>query len=251
MDVVIVLPDGVTVFEALGPWGVFARLDDTTVRMVGDRAGRVPGHGSKVPLVAETSYLFLDPTHVADVLVVPGGLGIRQLVHDRSMLDWLRTAHESARWTIGISTGSVLLSAAGLLTERDATTHWLARDLLEDEGAHAVPERVVRSDDIVTATGAVSGLEAALLVAAEERGREVVDHIRADLDDELTGRLSDNRPAGPDEMRQLTGLPARSPGAPFVDGPSEGPWWRRARGWSPRTGRLRVRGRSELAPTVG
>lgn len=221
---VVLLSPGVTAYEALGAYGVFRRTTGATVRMVGERPGRVGAHGCKVALVAESS--FRDVT-VADVIVVPGGLGARRLVDDVEVTDWLRSVHETTQWTVGVSTGSALLSAAGLLDGQDATTHWLATDLLEDRGVHAVPERMVRSGRVVTATGAVSGLEAALFVVGRIRGRDEADRIRDLLGDELTGTVAANKPVGAEALAALSGVATSDDLAPYVV-PSEGPG-RRAR----------------------
>jgi hypothetical protein len=209
--------------------------------------------------VAEASYRFVEPTDVADVLVVPGGLGIRGLVADRGVLDWLRVAQATARWTVAISTGSVLLSAAGVLDGQDATTHWLATDLLEQSGAHPVDGRIVRSGNVLTATGAVTGLQAALFVVGDLEGPEAADRIRADLDEEADVDLSTNRPVSADVLAELSGVGAR-PGesAPFDLDPegvrrkgrrrSSRPRARRVRSgrasWRPRSGRIVVVDRS-------
>lgn len=245
MRVVILLPTGVTVFEALGPYGVFRRAEDAQITMLGDRAGRVPGHGSKVALVADASYLFVEPHGVADVLVVPGGLGIQGLLADRSVLDWLRAAQATATWTVAVSTGSVLLSAAGVLDGREATTHWLATDLLAESGARPVAERIVRSGSVLTATGAVAGLEAALFVVARLEGQARADDIRGQLDDEVTGELSKNRPVAPAVLAELSAAGTRpDEPAPFDLGPDRPARrrrpTRRRRRWTPRAGRLIV-----------
>ena len=101
-----------------------------------------------------------------DVVVVPGGIGIRRLVEDERAPAWVAGAHESSEWTTAVSTGSVLLAAAGVSLEGDATTHWLATELLEEQGAHAVAERVVRSGKVLTAEGAAAAVEMALDVVA-------------------------------------------------------------------------------------
>lgn len=96
-----------------------------------------------------------NPLH-PDILVVPGGLGWRQVVDDASVRAWLTSAAHSARAVLAISTGSLLLAACGQLEGADATGHWLADDELARLGARPTGQRVVatRHGRVATASGA-------------------------------------------------------------------------------------------------
>ncbi|POW95746.1 thiamine biosynthesis protein ThiJ, partial [Serratia marcescens] len=99
-----------------------------------------------------------------EVVVFPGGIGTRQLIHDEAIRDWLRAVHPNTRFTTSVCTGSLLLAAAGLLEGLTATTHWGAADLLNNLGARYVPERVVEHlpQRIITSAGVSSGIDMAL-----------------------------------------------------------------------------------------
>ncbi len=70
-----------------------------------------------------------------------------------------------------------MLAAAGLLTGRRATCHWLSLDQLALFGVEPVAERVVEDGDRMTGAGVTSGLDFALTLTArlfgEERARRV------------------------------------------------------------------------------
>lgn len=234
----MLLSPGVTAYEALGPYGVFRRAPSTEVVLVADHPGPVPAQGAKVSLVAEAAYRDVE---LADVVVVPGGIGIRRLVEDRDVLDWVRSLHATSQWTVAVSTGSVLLAAAGGLDGAEATTHWLATDLLEDQGANAVADRLVRSGRVLTATGAVSGIEAALYVVGRVRGTEIADGIRSHLDEALTGAVAANKPLAAPAMAELSGVDAETGDPPPYVLPSHPP-----RGSSRRARSPRVRRRSRM-----
>jgi putative intracellular protease/amidase len=184
MQVAILLSPGVTAFEALGPYAVFRRVPGAEVRLVADRPGRVTTHGSKVALIAESA---MSEHPCPDVVVVPGGIGIRRLVEDVWTVAWVREAHQTSRVTTAVSTGSVLLAAAGVL-EGDATTHWLATDLLAEQGAHPVTGRIVRSGKVLTAEGAPASVEMALQVVAELVDPATAARIAEELDPEDPAR---------------------------------------------------------------
>jgi transcriptional regulator GlxA family with amidase domain len=99
-----------------------------------------------------------------DLIVFPGGVGTRTLQYDETVLEWVRHAHATTRFTTSVCTGSLVLGAAGLLQDLTATTHWACYPELEVHGAVATPERVVEHLDqrLITAAGVSSGIDMAL-----------------------------------------------------------------------------------------
>jgi transcriptional regulator GlxA family with amidase domain len=80
------------------------------------------------------------------------------------VLDFLRRAAATARYLVGICTGSLVLGAAGLLRGRRAGTHWVSRDLLRTFGAEPVSERVIVEGNIFTGGGITTGIDVALAI---------------------------------------------------------------------------------------
>jgi len=99
-----------------------------------------------------------------DLIVFPGGVGTRALMRDERVLEWVRNAHRTTRFTTSVCTGSLVLGAAGLLDGLTATTHWAVYEELAKTGAIPVPERVVEhlEQRIITAAGVSSGIDMAL-----------------------------------------------------------------------------------------
>ena len=95
-----------------------------------------------------------------DVLVVPGGLGWRQVIGDDDARSWLDAAAQNARGILAMSTGSLLLASVGRLDGREATGHWLAERDLAALGATVRSTRTASDDDgrVVTASGALAAL---------------------------------------------------------------------------------------------
>src|SRR5207244_2602878 len=106
-----------------------------------------------------------------DLVLVPGGGGTNPLLEDAEVLGFLRRVAATARYVVGVCTGSLVLGAAGLLRGRRAATHWMSRDLLRSFGAEPVAERVVADGDLFTGGGVTAGIDVALTVAAEIAGR--------------------------------------------------------------------------------
>lgn len=161
MQVAIPLFPRFTALDAVGPYEVLQRIPDIDVVFVGHRHGEVRCDNGMLGLICDARF---DEVTRPDIVVVPGGIGTRVLLDDAALLDWLRDAHTTTRFTTSVCTGSLLLAAAGLLDELTATTHWGAVELLEHLGARYVEQRVVEhlQQRIVTAAGVSSGIDMAL-----------------------------------------------------------------------------------------
>lgn len=204
MDVAILVHDGVSAAEALAPAEVLRRVPDVEVRFVAHRTGPHATQGRPGVLVAERA---VGDWPQPDTLVVPGGLGVRRLVEDDALLAWIAEAHRTTQWTAGISTGALLLGAAGVLDGCDATGHWLVLDELSGAGAVPTPERLVRHGRVLTATGSASAFDLGLLIVERSFGPETAEQVRAELADDPDGsrqrrthrwraRVAAHRPAG-------------------------------------------------------
>jgi putative intracellular protease/amidase len=161
MLVAIPLFERFTALDAVGPYEVLQRIPSIDVVFVGHRRGQVRTENGMLGATCDATF---DEVGAPDVVVFPGGIGTRQLIHDEVIRAWLHSVHPHTKFTTSVCTGSLLLAAAGLLDGLTATTHWSAADLLNELGAHYVPERVVEhlGQRIITAAGVSSGIDMAL-----------------------------------------------------------------------------------------
>ncbi|MCU0267102.1 MAG: DJ-1/PfpI family protein [Acidimicrobiales bacterium] len=161
MQIAVPLFERVTALDAVGPYEVLQRLPDADVVFVGHTPGPVRTDNGFLGLVVDAVF---EDVAAPDVVVVPGGVGTRALLHDERVLDWVRTTYARSRYTTSVCTGSLVLAAAGLLDGLTATTHWGAMDLLREHGATPVSQRVVEHLDrrLITAAGVSSGIDMAL-----------------------------------------------------------------------------------------
>lgn len=111
---------------------------------------------------------------IVDVLVVPGGLGWKQVIDDPDIRAWLTTAARDARGILAISTGSLLLASVGRLDGRSATGHWLAEGELAALGAIVSSMRTASDDGgrVVTASGALAAIQVVDELADQARWAE-------------------------------------------------------------------------------
>ena len=161
LQAVIPLFPKFTALDGVGPYEVLQRTPDVDVTFIGHERGEIRSENGFLGITRDAT--FEEIPH-PDLIVFPGGIGTRPLVHDDRVLEWVRTAHETTRFTTSVCTGSIVLGAAGLLDGLTATTHWSAYDALEATGATPVSDRVVEHLDrrIITAAGVSSGIDMAL-----------------------------------------------------------------------------------------
>jgi len=167
MQIAALVFDAITPLDIVGPIEVLARMPGAEIVIVGKQRGPVRDPRTHWTLTAEAS---IAEVPRPDVLVLPGGAGVRPLCEEEPILEWLRLAHGSTSWTTSVCTGSLLLGAAGLLRGLTATTHWASRELLERYGARYVEERVVQEGKIITSAGVSSGIDMALTLVAKMAG---------------------------------------------------------------------------------
>ena len=165
--------DGIDQIDLTGPFEVLSRIPNSSYAIYGVTAEPV----RDIRGLRLTPDAALADAPQLDVLHVPGGFGIEALMEDEAVLGWLRRQAAGAR-VFSVCTGALLLGAAGLLQGRRATTHWASFHLLPWFGATPVDERVVMDGDWIFAAGVTSGIDGALRLAAELRGREAAEAIQ-------------------------------------------------------------------------
>jgi putative intracellular protease/amidase len=175
MDIAIPLFDRFTALDAVGPYDVLCRLPEARVTFVAHDTGPLRTENGMLAIVADRT---LEELPEPEIVVVPGGYGSRALLDDERILDWLRHAHESSRYTTSVCTGSLVLGAAGILEGLEATTHWLELETLERFGARPTGRRVVEQGKVITAAGVSAGIDMALLLAARLAGDGIAEAIQ-------------------------------------------------------------------------
>jgi cyclohexyl-isocyanide hydratase len=164
--------------DLTGPHDVFASIPDACVHLIWK---------THEPL-ASSSGLLLTPTTTfddcpsLDVLCVPGGAGVADLMEDDETLSFIRRQAGHVRFVSSVCTGALVLGAAGLLNGRRATTHWGFHHLLGPLGAIPVKARVVRDGTLMTGGGVTAGIDFALTMVAELIGESQAQAIQLMLE---------------------------------------------------------------------
>lgn len=186
--VAILAFDDMEVLDYAGPYEVFnvaGELGDGRpfeVFSVGLDEGPAVGRGG---FAVQPTYA-LDGAPPSDLLVVPGGAGVRRLLEDERLLAWLRERAAEVEVLVSVCTGALLLGAAGLLRDRAATTH---HDAFEELATISPTtqvvrgQRFVRSDErVLTAAGVSAGIDAALHVVGRLTDQRTHDVTVAEME---------------------------------------------------------------------
>jgi cyclohexyl-isocyanide hydratase len=117
-----------------------------------------------------------------DVLLVPGGAGVIDVMLDPTFMNEISRLGSTARYLTSVCTGSLILGASGFLTGKRAACHWAWRDLLLPFGAVVDDGRVVRDGNVITGGGVTAGLDFALTLLAELQGERVARTLTLGLE---------------------------------------------------------------------
>ncbi len=179
MDIAILLFERFTALDAVGPYEVLSRIPNAAVKFVAKQAGPVRTDQGSLAITADYS---LQEVPSPEIVVIPGGPGQSAFMNDEAILNWIRRAHKTSKWTASVCTGSLLLGAAGLLTGLKATSHWLAYDVLRQLGAEPSEQRVVIEGKLITAAGVSAGIDMALKLVALECGETWAQSIQLGIE---------------------------------------------------------------------
>ena len=172
--------DDVEVLDFAGPFEVFGVTDELrggetfNVFTFAENLGTVRArNGLKV--VPHFSRESCPSPHV---LVMPGGVGTRPLLHKPALLEWLRLKAKHAELMISVCTGALVFAKAGLLDGLRATTHHECLGLLRELAPQTevlASERFVDNGKVLTAAGISAGIDCALHAVERLLGRDAAD----------------------------------------------------------------------------
>jgi transcriptional regulator GlxA family with amidase domain len=188
----ILIFENVEVLDFCGPYEVFVttRLDESRRRET-ESPYKVSLLSATTEPVTCSGGMRVLPTHALDdappqdILVVPGGWGVRALLDDAPLMGWLRERAGQVKTLASVCTGSLLLASAGLLDGREATTHWRSLSLMKERFPKVrVHEdmHVVEDGNIISSAGISAGMDLALRIVARNHGDEVAANAARNME---------------------------------------------------------------------
>ena len=176
----ILLYDGYSTLDAMGPYQVLGELMGVDVFFIGRNKGLIAdGRGMKVQCDKS-----IDDVKQLDVLVIPGGFKkTYEATKDTALLNWIKAIDVNSKYTTSVCTGAWILGATGILKDKEATTHWYGKNILAKEfGAKVQNKRFVKSGKYWTSAGITAGMDMSLALVNEIMGEQYTKRAMLDLE---------------------------------------------------------------------
>lgn len=180
MTITYLLYDGITALDVVGSYEFLSRVPNTKIKFASQYKGLIKTDAGILTLFAEYS---LDEITKTDVLIVPGAtISFLEMVQSKQVLNWIKAIHEKTTYTVAISSGSVILGAAGLLAQRNVTSHWYAKRFLESYDVVLSNKRFVQDGKIITTEGVTASLDLGLFLSEKLSSPEMAQAIQLILE---------------------------------------------------------------------
>ncbi|KRP67576.1 GlxA family transcriptional regulator [Pseudomonas orientalis] len=171
--------DGVSLFHLSVPGMVLgtaqSRPDEPHYQV--DYCAQVPGMISSDQGLELSVGLGLELMHTADVIIIPAW-GDQSVTASTTLINALQLADAQGKLIVGLCLGAFVLGDAGLLDNKEATTHWAARDEFARRfpNARFRPEVLYVCDgNIITSAGTVAAIDCCLHLVRQRLGADVAN----------------------------------------------------------------------------
>lgn len=178
MKIAILLFNDFTALDIVGPYEILARIPGAKIYLTGLKKGE---YSDTYGLKIYTDYS-IDEITAADILLIPGGFGVDKILYNSALIQWIKAVHKTAEWTVSVCSGSLLLAEAGLLDNKNCTTHWRRREQLAKYNVKVTNERYVHDGKIITSAGVSAGIDMALYLAGKVCGEETAKMIQLGIE---------------------------------------------------------------------
>jgi putative intracellular protease/amidase len=170
LNVAIVLYNGIELLDFSGPGEVFAATKGFNTYTVAISKDAIVSQGFVKVMPEYTIFNCPDP----DIVVLSGG-GTQKISENESAINWIKSIADNNGILLSVCTGAFILSKAGLLDGKKATTWHGAIERLQEATPKATILRGTRFVDngrIITTAGVSAGIDGALHLVSKIKGME-------------------------------------------------------------------------------
>lgn len=177
--VLLILSPGFEELEAVAPLDLLRRAGiEVTAAAAGDDL-LVEG-GRRIRIRADRRLdECLDAAY--DLVILPGGPGVKDLRRDPRVLDLVRRSHAAGVPLAAICAAPAILADAGVAAGHRLTSFPGVRAEVEARALAYVEDRVVVDGKVITSRGAGTAEEFALAIIAYLEGRDAAEKVRASI----------------------------------------------------------------------
>eukprot|EP00026_Physarum_polycephalum_P016587 Phypoly_transcript_17524.p1 GENE.Phypoly_transcript_17524~~Phypoly_transcript_17524.p1 ORF type:complete len:207 (+),score=19.19 Phypoly_transcript_17524:86-706(+) len=146
--------------------------DLETVALKGNKTSIITSENIQV--IADYTLQTL-PQKKYDILLIPGGRGVREYVNDEEFLGQLKVLIDRCTMVFTVCTGAALLARTGLLDGKAATSNKISWDWVTSQGPNVkwTKKRWVDAEYILSSAGVSAGIDAGLYLISKQYGREI------------------------------------------------------------------------------
>ena len=182
INVAFLIYNHVEALDLNGPLDIFSKAND-----MDDVYNLYTVSPTDEPIYSEGNVMSIQATYSisnapqADILIIPGARFdiVKKIRDNAEIINWIQKQNTASEITMSVCTGALILSTAGILDGKSATTHFMANDVLKANSNINVLEnlRYVHDGKIITTAGVTSGFDGALHLIDLINGKKIADQI--------------------------------------------------------------------------
>ena len=179
-NVGIFIFDDVEVLDFAGPFEVFS----VSSELNNHRLFNVFTVGKNTTPVIAVNGLSVNPkydfetTPNIDILIIAGGAGVRAVMKDQVILDWVNQTHQKTELTLSICSGATILGVLGILDNQPFCTHHEVYERMKVIAPMAVAqknERFTSFDKVYTSGGISAGIDLSFYIVEMLHGKKIAN----------------------------------------------------------------------------
>ena len=172
-NVITILFQNFETLDVFGPVEIMGRLKDHFNLQFVSQTGGIITSTQSIPVVTEP---LADLSALGHILLIPGGLGVVNLIRDEQYINYLKSLALRAEYILTVCTGSILFSKTGLLNGKKATANkrlfsWAIQE--SPEVSWIKRARWVKDGNIYTSSGVSAGMDMTFGFIADLLGHDV------------------------------------------------------------------------------
>lgn len=182
MKIAFIIFEGITWLDFIGVYDPITRLK--SLNYIPDLSWDICAF---TDTIADNFGLKIIPSNIKnslseyDAVIIPGGFGTRKLQFDTEFINWIKIA-KYVPYKISICTGSLILGAAGFLSDKKATTNYQEYEALKPYCKEVLYDRIVDDNNVITSGAVSASIDLGLYLCTKWAGVDAQAEIRKRMD---------------------------------------------------------------------